>query len=274
MPVAQIYAHLSDPAQPDAIRKTLFKRLRKPGTRGATPTDDMPRLLGDDPYDQYGTGLIGLSLTVTQYALMEQWANGNFLASGLGPGSLNTPPVAAGITPGGLDRAALELASGGAFFPGIEVGWQIREKGVFAEPLRIKPRAGSRYVGDPPGSVVGPGYFSRQMALPWLADFLQCKTESQSRAVPASNWGWWPSQRPDFVYASAADAAARAAMKNWTRAQSGAGNAWPAAADGPSPRPAEMPSYSQMIATWWKFGFIAGTPSTGYAETERAGGIP
>jgi hypothetical protein len=265
---------LSDPAQPDAIRKLLFNRLRKPGTRGATPTDDMPRLLGDDPYDKYKTGLIGLSLTTTQYAIMERWAAGAFLASGLGPTSLTAPPVALAITPGGLDRAALEFASGGAFFPGIEVGWMVREPRIFAAPFRVKAGAGSGYVGDPAGSVVSAGYFSRQMALPWLADFLQCQTENQGLAVPPSDWGWWPSQRPDSVYATAASASARGAMSTWSRAQAGASTSWPADPTGPSPRPAEMPSYRQMVANWWKLGFVTGIPSTGMVETERGASIP
>lgn len=273
---AAVWGLLSDPAQPDTVRKLLFSYLRKPGTRGPSSPGDMPRLLGDDPYDSYKTGLIGLSLTVTQYAIMERWAAGAFLATGFGPASLTAPPVAAAITPGGLDRAALEHASGGSFFPGIEVGWSIREPGVFAGPLRVKPGAGSRYVGDPKGTVVGAGYFSRQMALPWLADFLQCQAEIQRFSVPRVEWGWWPSQRPDAVYPTAASAKTRGAMPLWTRAQSGAGTAWPAAADGPSPRSAELPSYSQMVAHWWKFGFLTAVPDSGgvTAEIERAASIP
>lgn len=274
-PPAAMWGLLSDPAQPDTVRSRIFQFLRKPGTAGRTPSDDMPRLLGDDPYDKFKTGRIGLSLTVTQYAVMERWAKGAFLASGLGPASLNTPPVAAAVSPEGLDRAALEFASGGAFFPGIEVGWMIREAGIFAEPFRIKHGAGSRYVGDRAGTVVGPGYFSRQMALPWLADFLQCKTEEQALAVPPENWGWWPSQRPDFVYPTNAEAAARGAIRAWTRAQSGAGTNWPPAPrEEPLPRTPEMPSYSQMVRNWWKLAFITGTPVTGFAESERAASIP
>lgn len=274
VPPAAMWGYLSDPAQPDTVRRTIFARLRKPGTPGATPKDDMPRLLGDDPYDQFKTRRIGLSLTVTQYALMERWANGAFVASALGPASLNMPPLAGTITPGGLDRAALEFASGGAFYPGIEVGWMIREPGVFAEPLRIRPGAGSRYVGDKAGTVVKPGYFSRQMALPWLADFLQCKTEPQRLSVPTADWGWWPSQRPDFVYPTAAEAVARGTMVPWSRAQSGVGTTWPAGPGGPLPRPSQMPSYLQMIDNWWKFGIVDGSPMSGYAETERAASIP
>lgn len=273
-PPAALWPLLSDPAQPNTTRDIIFKRLRKPGTPGRTPQDDMPRLLGDDPYDNFKTGRIGLSLTVTQYTVMERWAKGAFLASGLGPGSLNSPRVALAVTPEGLDRAALEFASGGAFFPGIEVGRMIREAGVFSEPFRIKTGTGSRYVGDKAGTVIGPGYFSRQMALPWLADFLQCKTEEQANAVPKSDWGWWPSQRPDFVYASTAEAATQGTMHAWTRAQAGAGNTWPPVpGEGPNRAP-ETPSYSQMVQNWWKLAYITGTPVTGFAESERAGSIP
>jgi hypothetical protein len=236
----------------------------------------MPRLLGDDPYNKLKTGRIGLSVTITQYAILQKWAAGAFIGSALGPASLLTPPPAPAVSPDGLDRAALEFASGGAFFPGIEVGWLIREASIFAEPFRIKKGASSTYVGDKPGTTVGAGYFSRQMALPWLADFLQCKTERQALAVPKSDWGWWPSQRPDFVYATAADAAAVGTMKAWTRATVGASSAWPAPvpADDPPGRPPEMPSYSQMISHWWKLGFIVNTPGKGFAESDRASNIP
>ncbi|MGC5022938.1 LodA/GoxA family CTQ-dependent oxidase [Micromonospora sp. DT47] len=276
-PPASIWASLSDPAQPKTLREFIFRRLRKPGTTGLTATigDNMPKLLGDDPYGKFATGRYGLTLTETQYAVMERWSKGAFLASGLGPASLMAPPVPAAVTSSGLDRAALEFASGGAFFPGIEVGWMIREAKIFAEPFRVKHGTGSRYVGDPAGTKVGPGYFSRQMALPWLADFLDCKTEEQSRAVPPENWGWWPSQRPDFVYPTAAEAAARGTMRAWTRAQAGASMAWPPAPrQGPSRRPPEMPSYEQMVANWFKLAFVTGTHASGFAESERAGSIP
>jgi hypothetical protein len=275
VPATAMWGLLSDPAQPGTVRQTVFKRLRKPGTKGLTPADDMPRLLGDDPYGKHATGRYGLTLTPTQYAVMERWSAGAFLASALGPASLMTPPVPAAVTAAGLDRAALEFASGGAFFPGIEVGWMIREPAIFTEPFRIKHGAGSRYVGDPAGTKVGPGYFSRQMALPWLADFLQCKTEQQSHAVPKTDWGWWPSQRPDFVYPTPAEAATRGTMRAWTRAQAGASTSWPPApGQGPTPRPAERPSYEQMVANWFKFGFVAGTHASGFAESERGGLIP
>jgi hypothetical protein len=179
------------------------------------------------------------------------------------------PPVGT-LTPDGLDRAALENASGGAFYPGIEVGWQIREPALYLEPFRIKHGAASKYVGDG-ATTVGPGYFSRQMALPWLADFLQCKVEKQQ--VTHDEWGWWPAQRPDAVYKSPADAASVASMLPWHRATVGTSQDWPADPGEPTPRPSKMPSYSQMVAAWWKLGVVEPSGAV-LVENERASSVP
>jgi hypothetical protein len=268
---AALWTALSDPAASNAARQAIFGRLRKPGTAGLSSSDDMPHLLGDDPYDTFKTKRWGLSLTTTQYATLEAWSKGNFIKTKLSPSSLLAPPVAASVTPDGLDRAALENCVGGAFYPGIEVGWQIRDPKLYVEPFRIKHGAPSRYIGDAKGTTVVAGHFSRQMALPWLADFLQCKQEEQR--VTKDQWGWWPAQRPDGVYVTFADAAASGAMANWHRATVGASANWPADPGRPNPRPAEMPSYAQMIANWTKLGVLEGSGGT-FAEVERAGTVP
>ena len=166
-------------------------------------------------------------------------------------------------------------ASGGAFFPGIEVGWQIREPGLFrrAVPDQARCRVAATSATGPAPSV-GAGYFSRQMALPWLADFLQCEREEQGLATPKTTWGWWPSQRPDAVYPTADAAAKQGAMLPWHRATVGPSSAWPSDPGEPSPRPADMPSFEQMIANWWKFGVVSYAPGQGYAESDRAGAVP
>jgi hypothetical protein len=271
---AAVWPLLSDPAQSLVIRSRVFKQLRVPGTPGITTNDDMPRLLGDDPYNDRKTMRLGLSLTVTQYAILQKWLAGGFVASALPPASLLQPPIPAAVTPHGLDRAALEHASGGAFFPGIEVGWQIREPAIFAEPFRIRAGATSRYVGDRPGTTITAGYFSRQMALPWIADFLQCSHEMQTRATPPTSWGWWPSQRPDEVYPNPAEAAKQGTMLPWDRATIGPSPDWPADAEGPAGRPPTMPSFRQMIANWWKFGVVVYTPGKGFAESDRSASVP
>jgi hypothetical protein len=265
-----VWQALSDPAQSNSSRDTIFKRVRKPGTEGVGVTADMPHLLGDDPYNHFGTKRWGLSLTITQYAMLEAWSKGKFIKSALPSTSLFKPTVPLALTPEGMDRAAAQSCSGGAFYPGIEVGWQIREPGLFSEPFRLKHGVGSKYVGDRPGSTVVAGHFSRQMALPWIADFLQCKQETQRAA--RQQWGWWPSQRPDGVYPSLAEARSTGTMLPWHRATVGASSNWPP--DPPGAPPRDMPSYEQMRNNWTKFGFVVSGPSDTYFETERARSIP
>jgi hypothetical protein len=55
------------------------------------------------------------------------------------------------------------------------------------------------------------------MGLPWQADSHDCLRE---RNQNGNHFAWWPGQRPDDVYQSAADAAA-GKMVSWTRNLSG-----------------------------------------------------
>jgi hypothetical protein len=91
-------------------------------------------------------------------------------------GGLNTVARATTI-PEDLDRAALEACVGLNFFPGIEGSQNLRHKAIYSEPFRI----------DHSASEVFPGFLTEIMAVPWQADFLDCRNR------------WWPSQRPDFV---------------------------------------------------------------------------
>jgi hypothetical protein len=251
--------------------------------------DGMPRILGDDPYNSEPTQWRMFTVTPTQFTILQRWGAGDFLASRLGPPSLLDPPAADTVTPAGLDRAATECASGGPFFPGIEVGWLICEPDLFAEPFRIRHGAPTAYLGDADEerTTVGAGYFSRQMALPWLADFLQCKGEVHPQegepgfqeGAPQFRWGWWPSQRPDQVVGRSGQRVA------WHRATGPDGEQaiWPDTGTEAEPDRDEFtPSYREMLANWWKFGFIEpqnadGEPITHwnqFAEAERAEQVP
>ena len=157
-------------------RKAVFDRLRPPLGAAAGAAQNMPKLLND-------TNARGLALTVTQYALLRRWSDGAFTSpSATLPAKLPLPDE--------LDRAALENCVGGAFFPGIEVGWQIRHAALFIEPFRIDHHATSTYDGESEQRIRA-GHFTRQMALPWQADFFACRFDDGS--------GWWPGQRPDDV---------------------------------------------------------------------------
>jgi hypothetical protein len=247
---------LGDPS-PSALkaRQGVFIYLRPPlGIDQPNGNRTMPHQLGDDPYlGQEPDAIRKLTLTHVQYGLMRRWADGNFqqASNGTPPNPPTLPPPA--ITAQGLDQAALENCVGGAFFPGIEASWQIRNPNLFVEPFRINPKATSQYLdsnGVPEGTKIAAGHFSRQMAIPWQADFNDCRNEG--------DYAWWPSQRPTdaFPYYGAPQ------RLDWARPDT----RYPG--DSPS-----VSSHADMVANWWKYAFLV-QQSDQIVETERTPSIP
>ena len=146
-----------DPVIDPELRAAIFERLKPPG--------DMPLLNNADS-----------ALTPVQRAHMQRWRDGDFSNDWQG-----VPSVEASVSPDGMDRAALDAAVGGSFYPGIEAGGldadnrPILAPGNYVDAFRIDPAR------------VAPGTISASMALPWQADFLAC----------ADNW--WPVPRPNRV---------------------------------------------------------------------------
>jgi hypothetical protein len=222
-------------------RDFLFSFLRPPAgnTMYSLGPGSMPFLFGDKYFDAGDPKRVA-AVTRTQHHIVKLWKDGDFVVGGGGPSPL--------ITPEGLDRASLESCVGGAFFPGIECSWLVREKGLYSEPFRIKH-------GATVGSLtVGPGFFSQQMALPWQADFMDCAKDNGLGTF----FGWWPAQRPDDVYTSAADAAAEINMVAWARGV-----------------PAALPrgqTHANMVLRWNKLGFVVSSTVAGnkvFFEQER-----
>jgi len=247
---------LTDPG-PSArpAREMILHWTRPPIGFPDTPIATMPRLFGE-AFDEPISDRRYLRLTPTQYLLLKRWAGGHFDK----PAALPPPVTALNVTPNGLDRAAAENCSGGSFYPGIEVGWQIRAAALYREPFRIDHEAKSAYNSE--SHRIGAGHFSRQMALPWQADFAACRADE----VEAVLYGWWPAQRPDAVAPN--EKAATAGIKvPWHR---------------PTERWAggEAPSGLEMVRHWSELGFVVrketpgATPSEVYFETERAPKIP
>jgi L-Lysine epsilon oxidase N-terminal/L-lysine epsilon oxidase C-terminal domain len=250
-----MYAQLGDPsAAGQGLRQAIFARLHPPGLAGRAAGQDMPKLNGDE-YSKPAHNRNALTLTETQFALMVQWSKGNFVKTA---GTLPPSPSSATVTPEGLDRAALENCVGGAFCPGIEVGWQIRNKKLFLAPFRINQAAISQYLGDT-GSIRA-GHFSRQMALPWHTDFLACRLQN--------GYGWWPAQRPDITYLNKAnfDANPRKSQ-DWHRASNaGAAVNWPSGGS--------TPTGTEFIDNVHKFGVVQEDPKFYHLEKERDASIP
>jgi hypothetical protein len=179
----------------------------------------MPMLWGDNSTD-YNS--VRCTVTETQYKLVRAWWEGTFKESAAD--DFDRIPRSSAITPGGLDRAALERSVGAPFWPGIEVSWLCRCPDVYIEPLRVKrglsakpfkvevDQPGGKFTafeptGFPASIPVDAGFFSQQMAQPWQADFLACLRDQPSTPLPSAaplassafKIGWWPAQRPDDV---------------------------------------------------------------------------
>jgi L-lysine epsilon oxidase-like protein len=124
----------------------------------------------------------GASLTETQYARMERWAQGQFDADwpGVDPGTTAFDDLPEMQRPFTLDHAALEACVGGPFFPGIETSLVMLDEATYdAKRLRIS-------------TALAPGALTARMAVPWQADFKDCTMEEGA--------DWWPGQRPNEVH--------------------------------------------------------------------------
>lgn len=257
-------AALMDPSLTGARdRNAVFSTVRPPQgagltSSGANGSSSMPRMLGDDPYlGQEPDSVRKCTITHLQFGLLQQWARPE---GGFSPGAAPQPPDGALIRcmalAHGLDRAALEQGSGGAFFPGIEASWQLWNPRLFSEPFRINLGATSRYLdetGTPEGTPLAPGHFSRQMALPWHADFNDCRSEG--------GWAWWPSQRPTAVFADARSTSLTKRV-DWARPSPGLryGNA------------SGVSSHEDMVKYWSMYGFVVQKDGM-FIEQERNAGI-
>jgi len=165
------WAELADPQGRRLTRQRILARLRDPNQPPppSMPDTAMPRL-----HDETNSTRV-LPMTRAQYAMMGSWVSGNFVNDWQAPAPEEPLPAA-------LTRTALQSCSGGAFFPGIEVGQIVKDPSVYAQPFRLDP------------AVISPGDLTKGNAIPWQADFAACEWEDHSQI------GWWPAQRPDEVF--------------------------------------------------------------------------
>jgi hypothetical protein len=211
---ATLSAVIPPPASKSA-RLAIFNKLRDPALPGTQSggESDMPMIHSDFyPADS------NQPLTRVQYEVMKKWKDGHFVNDWSGP-----PATSKLITSQGLDRAGLESCVGGAFFPGIEASWFMRDTYLYSEPFRLDP------------TNLNPGDITKQMAVPWQADYYDCSQEGEL--------AWWPVQRPDDVFPERAGT-----QVPWTRGI--------------------VNSMSDMVKKWHRLGFIV-KKGQKYVETER-----
>jgi hypothetical protein len=171
------WAQFADPSPEKAGGRQFAFGILKDPSQPPDVTDPefgfMPRLHNSD-YSANPNHV--LRPTAAQYAILQRWADGDFV------NDLKNPPPVTELLPDALDRIALEACSGGPFFPGIEVGVVMTEAKTYSDAFRIDPR------GHAPGDLTAGN------AVPWQADFLACSVDAQSQL------GWWPAQRPYQVF--------------------------------------------------------------------------
>ncbi len=202
-----------------ADRTFLFDLLRMPGddnqfaVRGTATSRVhnlplMPLLCGDNPITNTLPAKF-LALTEYQFYLLRQWAAGRFYNE-RDEGWPHPDPWYpwrdwTNKTGRDLDRGVLSNVLGGAFCPGGEVGWIMRNPSIYREPYRIKAdpefsqfrqtaaqnnRDGLQdndYLANIEDDLskkdnfdVGlqPGDLTKHMGLPWQADFNECSTQT------------------------------------------------------------------------------------------------
>ena len=171
---AQNMEALGNPAAPNAPRTFIFNHLRNPASASSANQKRMPRL-----NDDQNSGDV-FPLTPTTYEASRLWSLGQFV---------HDAPAETEHEPDALTRMDLEACAGGPFFPGIEAGriMQDRSKYMDNEAFRLSP------------DHVKPGEITQNNAVPWQADYHQCRWEEEFQPGQPKRLGWWPAQRPDDV---------------------------------------------------------------------------
>lgn len=217
-------------AQNAKKRRFIYSVLRKPGQENLyrlPPSDPdmpnyrlpgMPLLCGDNPLSNTAASKF-LRLTDTMLFLLKQWADGKFInekTEGIPLPDLEADPVSGTD----LDRGVLGNLLGGAFCPGAETTWIVRNPAIYAKPYRVKLSTAMTtcFLSQTDNLAVGlePGDLTKRNAVPWQADFNECATQpidityaAWSSINPASVGDpvvpiqqltyWWPTHRPMYV---------------------------------------------------------------------------
>jgi len=303
----QVEANTHDPYRP--LRQYLFDLLRQPGEENHFRLDDkassrthnlplMPLLAGDNPISNTLSSKF-LRLTDYQFFLLRQWSLGLFYNEEMEGWSKPDPwhPYAGWINRSGhyLDRGVLSNALGGAFCPGGEVSWIIRNPAIYLEPYRIKAdptfynfrqtaaQANSQGGAVPPSNYecyvsvalsqendfargLQPGDLTKYGALPWQADFNECS--SQLIDVTYKDWN-------QIAWKGDNDLLLKREQQIWETLWWPAHRplqAWEVAGFGSNGKPSYIwldwslgvPQTGagdlKMVTEWWRLGFIRRNP--------------
>ncbi|MGC2108894.1 MAG: LodA/GoxA family CTQ-dependent oxidase [Candidatus Korobacteraceae bacterium] len=215
-------------------RAFVYHMIRKPGRENRlTPATSslepdphpyaMPYLCGDNPISNTAASKF-LRLTDTQLFILRQWAEGKFINEKLE--QLPPLPIQPGVE---LDRGVLGNVLGGAFMPGAEACWIMRNPAIYSSAYRVNQASYTPGGLSQPAVVANgsngnavaaslaaglePGDLTKYDAIPWQADFNECSTQviditydEWCEIYPGSTGDpiqpmtqltyWWPVHRP------------------------------------------------------------------------------
>ena len=251
---------LGEPQAMEAARKAVFARIRVPAEIDAVQNKKqshlnfMPPLSGDggDAVDGATVDPIvppeqtWMTVTARQHDMLRRWSEGTFVTgTPVTFRPLDAIPLA--DRPAALDRAALQSSVGGPFYPGIEMTYIATDPASWSAPLRLS-------------TTLGAGDVTRWMAVPWQADFFECREH------------WWPAARPDDVVPAATLALfVDGQDENDNRAIDALAQRVPWSRGLPSESPA---GDNAMVDYWSELGFVVpGRTAKGeryFVEQERA----
>ncbi len=256
---------------PTAKIPNLKTLIRDPASAADTQTGSpmMPLSLGDAQKSF-------LSVSATQYFLLNQWHGNNYVQGGaaaLGPGEL-------------LDRVTLQNCLGGRYSPGIEVSFPIRDTNLYVTqwqqqdcgPFRINQASldyGTAQKGKPflsfgyvplQSHPVEPGDLSKFMSVPWHTDYNSCATHlpdpnpgaasTNPNILPNNTLYWsWPAERPFAVYPVALcqvdpdDDTWYPGPQVYSVRGTGTDSDYPA-------QVGRFQAYADFVANWAKVGFV------------------
>ncbi|MCI5081068.1 MAG: LodA/GoxA family CTQ-dependent oxidase [Saprospiraceae bacterium] len=278
-------------------REKIFMSLRQPGEenvfyRHYYTFDEfqfekplMPLLAGDNPITNELPSKF-LRLTDTQLYILRQWRDGKFInekEEGIYHSTKDSD-----MSLSQIDQATLDMGLGGAFCPGGEVAWIIRNPAIYRKAYRINadqkylPSMQTNNVTTTPGlnlyeapglkwnnnidDGLQPGDITKYSALPWQADFNECSTQdidvtydqwnklspnsAYEKSIQTTNMTlWWPAHRPLQVF-----------LENGHQAEWSRGI------------PANKEGDYKMVIAWKWLGFVMSETVDGqtkYVEKER-----
>jgi hypothetical protein len=274
----------------------VFKAFRDPNSTDQQQYS-LPYMLGDG-INYSGSPIMWFQIPKHQYEILKQWAAGDFVDD-MGPlpwrdEAPDFDQIPLSEQPDALTRAALEMCSGGAFHPGVELTWPLRHRELYQSPYRVAPSTtrqpdliqdlgqlltpelAFKGAGTVPPAIAPqmPGDLTRWMGLPWQCDAFSCQQVVFSNDFP--NAAWWPALLPIDVlpqnfYDSVMDPALSPEQRvkffqsrvAWSRGVAGIGyHADASYTDG----------LNQMIYLWNRMGFVVKRPAP--PDRAKLPGVP